>query len=82
MLVKDWVQDRVDYAVEQNTIAVTDRVTTEVTNKVTATMQEKFAQQLIKKAISTEQDYDSLRADLIDFFDENFADKMLTKYYK
>ena len=45
MLVKDWVQDRVDYAVEQNTIAVTDRVTTEVT----ATMQEKFAQQLIKK---------------------------------
>ncbi len=78
MLVKDWVQDRVDYAVEQNTIAVTDRVTAEVT----ATMQEKFAQQLIKKAISTEQDYDSLRADLIDFFDENFADKMLTKYYK
>ena len=74
MLVKDWVQDRVDYAVEQNTIAVTDRVT--------ATMQEKFAQQLIKKAMSTEQDYDSLRADLIDFFDENFADKMLTKYYK
>lgn len=66
MLVKDWVQDRVDYAVEQNTI----------------TMQEKFAQQLIKKAISTEQDYDSLRTDLIDFFDENFADKMLTKYYK
>ena len=45
MLVKDWVQDRVDYAVEQNTIAVTDRVTAEVT----ATMQEKFAQQLIKK---------------------------------
>ena len=78
MLVKDWVQDRVDYAVEQNTIAVTDRVTAEVT----ATMQEKFAQQLTKKAISTEQDYDSLRADLIDFFDENFADKMLTKYYK
>ncbi len=78
MLVKDWVQDRVDYAVEQNTIAVTDRVTAEVT----ATMQDKFAQQLIKKAISTEQDYDSLRADLIDFFDENFADKMLTKYYK
>ena len=78
MLVKDWVQDRVDYAVEQNTIAVTDRVTAEVT----ATMQEKFAQQLIKKAISTKQDYDSLRADLIDFFDENFADKMLTKYYK
>ena len=66
MLVKDWVQDRVDYAVEQNTI----------------TMQEKFAQQLIKKAMSTEQDYDSLRADLIDFFDENFADKMLTRYYK
>ena len=31
MLVKDWVQDRVDYAVEQNTIAVTDRVTAEVT---------------------------------------------------
>ena len=78
MLVKDWVQDRVDHAVEQNTIAVTDRVTAEVT----ATMQDKFAQQLIKKAISTEQDYDSLRADLIDFFDENFADKMLTKYYK
>ena len=78
MLVKDWVQDRVDYAVEQNTIAVTDRVTAEVT----ATMQEKFAQQLIKKAISTEQDYDSLRADLIDFFDADFADKMLTKYYK
>ena len=66
MLVKDWVQDRVDYAVEQNTI----------------TMQEKFAQQLIKKAISTEQDYDSLRADLIDFFDEDFADKMLAKYYQ
>ena len=43
MLVKDWVQDRVDYAVEQNTI----------------TMQEKFAQQLIKKAIATEQDYDT-----------------------
>ena len=62
MLVKDWVQDRVDYAVEDT--------------------QEKFAQQLIKKAISTEQDYNSLRADLIDFFDENFADKMLTKYYK
>ena len=78
MLVKDWVQDRVDYAVEQNTIAVTDRVTTEVT----ATMQEKFAQQLIKKAIATEQDYDTLRADLIDFFDADFADKMLTKYYK
>ncbi|GET13745.1 hypothetical protein SN4111_00070 [Ligilactobacillus agilis] len=78
MLVKDWVQDRVDYAVEQNTIAVTDRVTTEVT----ATMQEKFAQQLIKKAMSTEQDYDSLRADLIDFFDADFADKMLAKYYK
>ena len=78
MLVKDWVQDRVDYAVEQNTIAVTDRVTAEVT----ATMQEKFAQQLIKKAMSTEQDYDSLRADLIDFFDADFADKMLTKYYK
>ena len=78
MLVKDWVQDRVDYAVEQNTIAVTDRVTAEVT----ATMQEKFAQQLIKKAISTEQDYESLRADLIDFFDADFADKMLTKYYK
>ena len=78
MLVKDWVQDRVDYAVEQNTIAVTDRVTAEVT----ATMQDKFAQQLIKKAISTEQDYDSLRADLIDFFDADFADKMLTKYYK
>ncbi len=66
MLVKDWVQDRVDYAVEQNTI----------------TMQEKFAQQLIKKAISTEQDYDSLRADLIDFFDEDFADKILAKYYQ
>ncbi|WP_172579190.1 Rpn family recombination-promoting nuclease/putative transposase, partial [Ligilactobacillus agilis] len=66
MLVKDRVQDRVDYAVEQNTI----------------TMQEKFAQQLIKKAISTEQDYDSLRADLIDFFDEDFADKMLAKYYQ
>lgn len=78
MLVKDWVQDRVDYAVEQNTIAVTDRVTAEVT----ATMQDKFAQQLIKKAISTEQDYESLRADLIDFFDADFADKMLTKYYK
>ena len=78
MLVKDWVQDRVDYAVEQNTIAVTDRVTAEVT----ATMQEKFAQQLIKKAISTEQDYDSLRADLIDFFDADFADKMLAKYYQ
>ena len=78
MLVKDWVQDRVDYAVEQNTIAVTDRVTTEVT----ATMQEKFGQQLSKKAISTEQDYESLRADLIDFFDADFADKMLTKYYK
>ena len=70
MLVKDWVQDRVDYAVEQNTIAVT------------ATMQEKFAQQLIKKAMSTEQDYDSLRADLIDFFDADFADKMLAKYYQ
>ena len=66
MLVKDWVQDRVDYAVEQNTI----------------TMQEKFAQQLIKKAMSTEQDYDSLRADLIDFFDADFADKMLAKYYQ
>ena len=78
MLVKDWVQDRVDYAVEQNTIAVTDRVTAEVT----ATMQEKFAQQLIKKAMSTEQDYDSLRADLIDFFDADFADKMLAKYYQ
>ncbi|WP_462270924.1 Rpn family recombination-promoting nuclease/putative transposase [Ligilactobacillus agilis] len=66
MLVKDWVQDRVDYAVEQNTI----------------TMQEKFAQQLIKKTMSTEHDYDSLRADLIDFFDADFADKMLAKYYQ
>ena len=61
---------------------VKDWVQDRVTAEVTATMQEKFAQQLIKKAISTEQDYDSLRADLIDFFDENFADKMLTKYYK
>ena len=48
----------------------------------TITMQEKFAQQLIKKAMSTEQDYDSLRADLIDFFDADFADKMLAKYYQ
>ena len=62
MLVKDWVQDRVDYAVEDT--------------------REEIAQKLIEKAIATKQDYDSLRADLIDFFDENFADKMLAKYYK
>ncbi|WP_432739664.1 hypothetical protein [Ligilactobacillus agilis] len=62
MLVKDWVQDRVDYAVEDT--------------------REEIAQKLIEKAIATEQDYDSLRADLIDFFDVDFADKMLTKYYK
>ena len=82
MLVKDWVQDRVDYAVEQNTIAVTDRVTTEVTNKVTATMQEKFAQQLIAEAKENNEPFKKLAQRLENFFDADFADKMLTKYYK
>ncbi len=82
MLVKDWVQDRVDYAVEQNTIAVTDRVTTEVTNKVTATMQEKFAQQLIVEAKENNEPIEKLAQRLESFFDADFADKMLAKYYK
>ncbi len=82
MLVKDWVQDRVDYAVEQNTIAVTDRITTEVTNKVTATMQEKFAQQLIVEAKENDEPFEKLAQRLENFFDADFADKMLAKYYK
>ena len=66
MLVKDWVQDRVDYAVEQNTI----------------TMQEKFAQQLIVEAKENNEPFEKLAQRLENFFDADFADKMLTKYYK
>ena len=78
MLLKDWVQDRVDYAVEQNTIAVTDRVTTEVI----ATMQEKFARQLIVEAKENNESFEKLAQRLENFFDADFADKMLAKYYK
>ncbi|MDK6810335.1 hypothetical protein, partial [Ligilactobacillus agilis] len=66
MLVKDWVQDRVDYAVEQNTI----------------TMQEKFAQQLIVEAKENNEPFEKLAQRLENFFDADFADKMLAKYYQ
>ena len=62
MLVKDWVQDRVDYAVED--------------------IREEIAQQLIVEAKENNKPFEKLAQRLENFFDADFADKMLAKYYK
>ncbi|GET07532.1 hypothetical protein SY111_01560 [Ligilactobacillus agilis] len=62
MLVKDWVQDRVDYAVEDT--------------------REEIAQKLIVEAKENNEPFEKLAQRLENFFDADFADKMLTKYYK
>ena len=48
----------------------------------TITMQEKFAQQLIVETKENNEPFEKLAQRLENFFDVDFADKMLAKYYQ